>query len=146
MARTTIKDLEAGQVALAGQLAQVTEALTALASGGQAQEQDDAPEAKATKKAAKKAAPKVIRQNLDPETVAVGERTFRVAPSGPTGIYTTGARIVPVTGTKKDGSERIGRSLTRADVEAIAEDASSLLAAMDEVEKRAKVGEHAPAK
>ena len=150
MGRTTIKDLEAGQVALAKQLGQVTEALSALASG-QATAEPTEPSAKATKKATKKQAKQVTR-NLDSLDVELDGHKFQVRPVSLTyerdGKATQSqfseARLYTIMTTKSGDERPRSSSLTREQIEAIASDPDPVLDAMRTVEERAKIGAFAP--
>jgi hypothetical protein len=128
VARTTVAELE-------NKLDQLVTVVGALAEA-------KAPQAK-TEAKAKASAPEGLTRNLDPEMVAVGDHTIRIAPSGSTGLYTS-ARLVPVNGTTKDGKPKFGKSFSAAQVAAIIENGEQVLAAIDTVEQRAAIGQHAP--
>jgi hypothetical protein len=98
------------------------------------------------KSATTKAKATAVKRNLDPVDVKTGCKsgdkviTFRVLAANTLGPCANGGRIVPLI----DG--RQARSLDRATLAAIVKAADDVEAALDTVDKRAKLGAFKPAK
>lgn len=118
--------------------------LAAVGGNAPADESDDTATVKAGSRTsrAKDTAAKstVVKRNLDPIMVECDDDiAFSVVAAGvKSGPFRNGARVVPFKGGNKQAS------LSREHVLALADHADDVVAAMDTVDKRAKLGEHSP--
>lgn len=122
----------AGIADLLGKLANAPQADTAT---------DDAP-AKSTPQDKVKqttARADTIKRTLDHETVETDGNGVEIVADGKTGLYRQGARVKML----RSGKTQVG-SLSRSEVAFVRDNADEIMAALDTVEKRAKIGSHLP--
>lgn len=81
-----------------------------------------------------------IKRALDHETVLVDNAGVEIVADGKTGLYRRGSRVKMV----RNGKTQVG-SLDRSEVLFVRDHADEIIAAMDNVDKAAKIGQHLPA-